>query len=84
MSHVLGTPLLASVHEGALHEISRFYAGVLAGGDREELKHFVHETFDILRKTEFQNPLPVFDLITTIGVEVMKTGDEDWIAAVVE
>ncbi len=84
LSRVLGTKLLASVHETALHEISHFYADVLSGGDRKQLKDFVHETFTILRKTEFPNPLPVLDLVTTIGTEVMKTRDEDWIDAVIE
>lgn len=84
LSRILGTRLLASVHENALHEISRSYADVLQGGDREQLKYFVQQTFTILRQTDFSNPLPVLDLITTIGVEVMKTGDEDWIDAVID
>lgn len=84
MSRVLGTPELAAVHEAALHEISRSYADVLRGGDREQLKYFVRETFATLRNTEFEHPQPVLDLITTIGTEVMKTSDEDWIEAVID
>jgi pyruvate,orthophosphate dikinase len=84
MSRVLGTRLLSAVHDSALHEISRSYADVLSGGDRAQLKDFVHQTFTILRTTEFSNPLPVLDLITTIGTEVMKTRDEAWIDAVID
>ncbi|MBW2730819.1 MAG: hypothetical protein JRH20_00415 [Deltaproteobacteria bacterium] len=84
MSRVLGTPELATVHEAALHEISRSYTDVLHGGDREQLKHFVRETFATLRRTEFEHPEPVLDLIKTIGTEVMKTGDENWIEAIID
>jgi pyruvate,orthophosphate dikinase len=84
MSRVLGTPTLSSVHEAALHEISRSYGELLQGGNRNQLEQFVRETFAILRKTKFANPLPVLDLITTIGTEVMRSRDDEWIEAIID
>ena len=84
LSRVLGTAELTVVHETALHDISRLYTEVLRDGDRAQLRSFVQETFAVLRRTEFANPIPVLDLLTAIGTEVMKTGDRAWIDAVVD
>jgi len=84
LSRVLGLEALSSVHEQALHEISRAYIDVLQQADSEHLDDFVRETFDILRKAKLPYAQTILDLIRIVGTEVLRVGAPDWVQVVID
>ena len=84
LARVLSADRLSSVHEEALHEIRRSFAGILGGRAGREGEEFIQRTFSMLRRGRFSCPRTVLELITTIGREVLATEDANWVDTVID
>jgi pyruvate,orthophosphate dikinase len=81
---VLSEEGLASLHEPAAAEISHLCSELLAGTQPGEVERFVRELFAALRGSARAGSHAAMGLVARIGSEVLRTGEPEAAALVVE